>query len=126
VASTLILAVWAGSFLHKLGIFSLGMSTNLKIDNGVIELRHIYARGEPVSEKRFFADPKYRGTITLAKPWECSFSAEHWLLFGSSPCKYWQLRFPTPLLLVFVLLFYWLNRGRLRRLADFESAMPSV
>lgn len=111
--------VWAGSFLPNLGIFGLGEHTSLDIYAGVIELRHIYARDEPISVERYHTDAIYKETLTSAMPWEFSFSREHWVgrVFSPSvcvPCKYWQLRFPVPMLLVLWFLIYRETRCRLR------------
>jgi hypothetical protein len=126
VASTVILVVWAGSFFHKLGIFSLGKHTCLTIYGGVIELRHIYARGEPISEHRFLTNPLYRNTTAGVKPWEFRFSSEHWIRSGNCPCKFWQLRFPVPVLLTFVLLVSWGSRGRFQQHTRFQPAIRSA
>jgi len=126
--------VWAGSFLPNLGLFSLGERTSLDICGGVIELRHIYARGEPISMKRWETDPMYKEDRIAAMPWELSFSREHWVghpwQIGSRsvcvPCKYWQLRCPVPMLLVLVFLIFWVTRGRLRGNDNSEAAIQSV
>jgi hypothetical protein len=127
--------VWAGSFLPNLGIFSLGENTSLDMYGGVIEFRHIYARGEPISMKRWETDPMYKEDRSrLVMPWEFRFSREHWVghpwQIGSRsvcvPCKYWLLRFPVPMLLVLWFLFCWETRSRLGGNNTSEAAMQSA
>lgn len=123
--------VWAGSFLPNLGIFGLGEYTSLDIYNGVIELRHIYACGEPISMKRWETDRMYKEDRShLVMPWEFSFSPDHWIghPWGSIcvPCKYWQFRFPVPMLLVLVFLIYRETRCRLRGKNHSEAAIQSA
>lgn len=127
----ILILVWAASFLPNLGIFSLGEQTSLDIYGGVIELRHVYARFESISMKRYHTDPMYKEDRSASvMPWEFSFTREHWVghAWGSDcvPCKYWQFRFPVPMLLVLVFLLYWEVRGRLLGINNSGTEMQSA
>ena len=64
VVSLSILVLWSWTlFIHKLGIFGLGPHTNLEIQAGVIEIRHIYVRSEPISMEALFKITNTASTI---------------------------------------------------------------
>lgn len=134
VASTIILLFWVWSIFTDLGHFNLDrklplpiFGLDLEIHNGVFEFRYIYYVDEPhISWERFREIAKYRNHLMPAKPWEFSLSTGYWIYSAGKPNQYSLLRIPVPTLLVWVLLFYWGARGRLRGKTNSSAAMQSA
>jgi hypothetical protein len=151
VVSTIILFVWVWSFFGHLSfaIKPFPIMLHCHIYGGVLEFRHTYYTGEPdlfperfwqdpknrkmsgedmgrLIFERYWKNPKYRNDLTPVRPWEFSFSSGYWILVGFKPLQYAVLRIPVPALLVFVLLFYWRTRGRLRGTTSSAAAMQSA
>jgi hypothetical protein len=151
VASYMILLVWIWSFFghFSFAIKPLPISLHCYIREGVLELRHTYYTGEPdpfperfrrdwdrrkmadqdigrLVWERYQKNPKYRNDLMPVRPWEFSFSPGHWILVGFKPLQYSLLRIPIPALLVFVFLFYWATRGRLRGNHSSGAAIQSA
>jgi hypothetical protein len=88
---------------------------DLKLQNGAVIVRHIYARDEPVTVERWLSDPAYRTSWVRPTPWDFHLSSGHYIGSGPwlgrvRPERYWLLRFP--LWLPPALLLCW---GALRR-----------
>jgi hypothetical protein len=72
---------------------------DLKLQNGAVIVRHIYARDEPVTVERWRTDPAYRTSWASPTPWDFHFSADHYIGSGAwlgrvTPERFWLLRFP--------------------------------
>ncbi len=104
----LALAGTAWSF-HSHSWLGLGDDTHLKLSNGAVVVRHVYARDAVVTEERWRADPAYRTSWAGPTPWDFHYSSENYLGSGALgrvwPQRYWLLRFP--LWLPPVLLLCW-------------------
>ena len=127
VLATVLLMVWIGSHLARLGILSLGADTSLDIQRGGIVIHHIYARAivPPVPDGEWYDYAAARGWFipppTRGFP---GFSFQDGLVMGEgstsgtmiSPAHYWQLRLPLwPLVFGPALLAAWLFRRWYKR-----------
>jgi hypothetical protein len=108
----LLALAWAvtGWSYYSHGWLGLGDATSLKVSNGAVVVRHIYAHDEPVTGERWRTDPLYRGSLARTTPWDFHFSSGHYIGSGAPPGhvwprRYWVLHFP--LWLPPVLLLCW-------------------